>query len=331
MEYLRLEQLRFVVDVADSRSIRMAADELYVTPQNISKSIHQLEEELQTIIFNRTKYGMFLTADGQLVYDTAQDILQRVSFLQNAFLTIDAAAEQAEIKGILKIISDASLNLSTYRLQRIMLKRYPAIKLTSSEYEASYINKLLENHGNHPVQRFPYDMVFTSSFQNHLHFSQALHEQFDIYFLKNEHSGVLMNQDDALAGRASISLKDLANLPIAAFSVNDEPPMIIQALESYGVKLQVAFLSNSYYNWDKYIQDGIAYGLVGSDYMVNHSPDKVKTMRTVFVPLKEKLLSSHFLLTRKREQMTPGERIFLEIVRDHYYQTIQSLNEYDRK
>ena len=80
VEYLRLEQLRFVVDVADSRSIRMAADELYVTPQNISKSIHQLEEELQTIIFNRTKYGMFLTADGQLVYDTAQDILQRVSF-----------------------------------------------------------------------------------------------------------------------------------------------------------------------------------------------------------------------------------------------------------
>ena len=107
--------------------------------------------------------------------------------------------------------------------------------------------------------------------------------------------------------------------------------MAIQALENHGIKLQVAFLSNSYYNWDKYIQDGIAYGIVGSDYMTNNDPDKAGKTRTRFIPFKENILTSHFLLTKKKALLNPCEKVFLEIVRDHYINTIQNLTEYEQK
>lgn len=63
---MRLEQLSYLVEVAENNSINTAAGKLFLTPQNISKAIKQLEEELHVQLFTRSKYGMFLTAEGQL-------------------------------------------------------------------------------------------------------------------------------------------------------------------------------------------------------------------------------------------------------------------------
>jgi DNA-binding transcriptional LysR family regulator len=56
---MRLEQLQYVIEIADSGSISAAAERLHVSQPSISQSIASLERELNTKIFKRSRLGKF--------------------------------------------------------------------------------------------------------------------------------------------------------------------------------------------------------------------------------------------------------------------------------
>lgn len=80
---MRLEQLRFVQEVYRTKSMSTAANNLFVTPQYISKAIKQLEDEMQVTIFRRSKNGTFPTLKGEKVCEKIEDILQNIDSLNN--------------------------------------------------------------------------------------------------------------------------------------------------------------------------------------------------------------------------------------------------------
>ncbi|MBO5114557.1 MAG: LysR family transcriptional regulator, partial [Peptococcaceae bacterium] len=51
---MRMEQLKYLVDVAETKSMTKTAERLFVTPQAVSKNIKQLEMELDTTLLVRT-------------------------------------------------------------------------------------------------------------------------------------------------------------------------------------------------------------------------------------------------------------------------------------
>lgn len=57
--------------VADSGSITLAAEKLFISQPAVSQSIHQLEETIGCSLFLRTPKGVRLTAEGKLLYDYA--------------------------------------------------------------------------------------------------------------------------------------------------------------------------------------------------------------------------------------------------------------------
>ena len=50
--------------VYEERSINKAAEQLFITPQGLSRIIHNLEEELQITLFERTKGEWFRQSAG---------------------------------------------------------------------------------------------------------------------------------------------------------------------------------------------------------------------------------------------------------------------------
>lgn len=50
-------QLSYFLTVMETESIKTAAELLMITPQGLSKTILNLENELGQKLFNRTKYG----------------------------------------------------------------------------------------------------------------------------------------------------------------------------------------------------------------------------------------------------------------------------------
>jgi DNA-binding transcriptional LysR family regulator len=59
--------LRYFSETADSRSIRAASERLHVSPSAISRQIAKLEYELKAPIFDRGAYGMTLTPAGEIL------------------------------------------------------------------------------------------------------------------------------------------------------------------------------------------------------------------------------------------------------------------------
>ena len=61
---MTLQQIKYVIGIADSGSLNKAAEKLYVSQPSLTATIHDLEDELGIIIFNRTGRGVTLTNDG---------------------------------------------------------------------------------------------------------------------------------------------------------------------------------------------------------------------------------------------------------------------------
>ncbi|MCL2751013.1 MAG: LysR family transcriptional regulator [Coriobacteriia bacterium] len=79
---MRLEQLRFFVEVSRRRSFSHAASHLFLTQQNISTGVRKLEEELGFKLFERTHSGVILTSLGEEVLVKAEEILEHCEALK---------------------------------------------------------------------------------------------------------------------------------------------------------------------------------------------------------------------------------------------------------
>ena len=71
---MNIQQLRYVVAIANSGTFREAAEKMYVSQPSLSISIKDLETELGFQIFSRTSSGTFLTQKGMDFYEKAQNL-----------------------------------------------------------------------------------------------------------------------------------------------------------------------------------------------------------------------------------------------------------------
>ena len=79
---MKLEQIEQVIMVAETRSIRLAAENLFISQPNLSLSIKKLEEELGYPLFIRNNKGVELTPLGQNFVEYAKIIAQQLRQLQ---------------------------------------------------------------------------------------------------------------------------------------------------------------------------------------------------------------------------------------------------------
>ncbi len=81
---MRMEQLRCLVDIAQTGSLTSTAKRLFVSQQAVSKSIKQLEDELGVVLLIRTKTGVSFTEEGIEVVAFARKVLaEQDALVQN--------------------------------------------------------------------------------------------------------------------------------------------------------------------------------------------------------------------------------------------------------
>ncbi|MBQ8088932.1 MAG: LysR family transcriptional regulator [Clostridia bacterium] len=61
---MTLQQLNYVITISEIGSFNRAAEKLYVAQPSLTSAIKELEKEMGIVIFNRTGRGVTLTADG---------------------------------------------------------------------------------------------------------------------------------------------------------------------------------------------------------------------------------------------------------------------------
>ena len=83
---MNMLQLKYVLEVASSSSMREAATNLYVSQPALSQSIRELEDELGILLFDRTNKGVILTEEGREFVNYAKKAASQYEILEERYL-----------------------------------------------------------------------------------------------------------------------------------------------------------------------------------------------------------------------------------------------------
>lgn len=94
---MTLQQLKYVVTVADKGSINDAAKSLFIAQPSLSTAVRELEGELGRTLFVRTSRGIALTADGAEFLGYARQVLQQTDLLEEKYLSGKPARQRFRV------------------------------------------------------------------------------------------------------------------------------------------------------------------------------------------------------------------------------------------
>ncbi len=207
---MNINQIRYVLKVAASSSMREAATGLYVSQPALSASIRELEEELGILIFERTNKGISLTEDGREFLSYAKKVVAQYEVLEDRYISVGRDKEQFSV-------STQHYNFAIKSFTEV-IKQFEPEKFLFSIHETR-TSEVLEN-----VRDFKSEIGIVSYSganealikklirEYQLEFTPLMRRETYIYFWKNH----------KLAKRKTISLEELKTYPCISFDQSDD-------------------------------------------------------------------------------------------------------------
>lgn len=204
--YMELRRLSYFVAVVEQRSFRAASLKLHLSQPPLTRQIQLLEQALGVQLLQRGPSGAEPTAAGRLFYDEARNLLalaeqaaERVRLAgQGRIGRLDVGVFGSAVLGAIPIIV------------REFRERFPRVEvgLHSLDREAQ-IRALRERRLTVGFNRF---------------FAEEPDLLWEV--IQTEHMNVVMPAGHALAGRATIALRDLAREPLILYPRTPRPGFI---------------------------------------------------------------------------------------------------------
>lgn len=82
---MTLQQLKYLVTVAECKNITLAAEKLFISQPSLSTAIHNLEEEMGVCAFVRTNKGISITREGEELLSFARNLLEQADIMKDRF------------------------------------------------------------------------------------------------------------------------------------------------------------------------------------------------------------------------------------------------------
>ncbi len=129
MDLLDSRRLRHFLAVYDLRSIGQAAEKLFITQPALSKSIRQLEEDLEVRLFDRTPLGVVPTVFGDALAQNARVIRSEMRHAETAIANLRGAVKGHVTVGVGPSVASSLMPLAIENLRC----GKPGIRLTVIE------------------------------------------------------------------------------------------------------------------------------------------------------------------------------------------------------
>lgn len=82
---MTLQQLKYVITVAETGTITEAAKKLYISQPSLTNVIHDLEKEMNVEIFHRTNKGIDISKEGEDFLGYARQVLEQAAILEDKY------------------------------------------------------------------------------------------------------------------------------------------------------------------------------------------------------------------------------------------------------
>lgn len=202
---MTLQQLIYVVTVAEQNSINHAAQNLFISQSSLSAAIQNLEKEIGMAIFRRTNRGVTITPEGEEFLNYAQQIVDQFRLTEDKYLLKKGSKQSFSVSSQhFTFAVKAFIEMAKeFGPDRYSLGIYECKTAEIIENVRSYRSELgviyLDDFNSEVIQRLLAD--------NALEFTEL--------FLCGTY--VFMAKSNPLASRESVSLEELAPYPCLSF------------------------------------------------------------------------------------------------------------------
>ncbi len=140
-----IQQLRYFVETARTRSMAQAARRLFVSPQGLSKGIKRLEETLGRDLFVRGTSGVELTAFGAFFLQRAEEALDAFALVEGSRRDFEAHERRTISLGMpVECTSDFGGTLNASKLHELQ-QSCPAVAFEFRAEGEDAVEQQLEN------------------------------------------------------------------------------------------------------------------------------------------------------------------------------------------
>lgn len=83
---MTLAQLKYVITVAEAKSMNEAAKQLFISQPSLSSAIRELEEEIGIEVFRRSNKGVSVTPEGEVFVGYARQVVEQYHLIETKYI-----------------------------------------------------------------------------------------------------------------------------------------------------------------------------------------------------------------------------------------------------
>ena len=313
---MRIEELKIFTDVIRYQSMNSAAEKHFMTPQNLSKIIRNMERELDIILFKRSKKGSELTKEGEKFY------LQIVKVLNEYEKALEVVSKEAsENKGPLEV----SKSLTVKVLSNLGATNYAVLGAYKQLKKERQYDIFLDLE---TIKGFDYrqavedmlakkaDVVVCTLPDNDIDSCiKCCKSYIPIYIVQSEFM-LIVSKNNPLAKRSMVSVKEIGEYKFIevketyGYTVvfGDEVPCVMR-VDSMNSAIEQVQYSDEYCTL-------VCECLLGLNKIMKENEDTL-----VFVPLAEKFYSTFIVLLREELSDEPAVLDFVRKIGQSFFAT----------
>ncbi|VFI16721.1 LysR family transcriptional regulator [Streptococcus pneumoniae] len=302
---MNIQQLRYVVAIANSGTFREAAEKMYVSQPNLSISVRDLEKELGFKIFRRTSSGTFLTRRGMEFYEKSQELVKGFDIFQNQYANPEEEKDEFSVASqhydfLPPTITAFSERYPDYKNFRIFesttVQILDEVAQGHSEIGIIYLNNQNKKGIMQRVEKLGLEVIELIPFHTHI-------------YLREGHP---------LAQKEELVMEDLADLPTVRFT--QEKDEYLYYSENF---VDTSASSQMFNVTDRATLNGIlertdAYA-TGSGFLDSDSVNGITVIR-----LKDNLDNRMVYVKREEVELSQAGTLFVEVMQEYFDQKRKS-------
>ncbi|MDQ8201694.1 LysR family transcriptional regulator [Pelagicoccus sp. SDUM812003] len=294
---MELHQLKYFLAVAEEGNFTRAAEKCFVSQPSLSAQIIKLEGELGQKLFNRLGRKAELTQAGRFLESRARTILMEV---ENAQRQIKESAE--EITGVVKV--GVTPSVTPYLIPpalSICRERYPKLQIHIQEnLRRRLIDEVVQGHLEVAISSYTGDTPIIDA--------EPLLQEALVLAVSAKHP--LASQKEA------ISINDFKDEPLVLLgesaTLGDK---VFDFFDRMKIEPKVVALCSQVRSLKELVNLGIGVAILPEMAIDETQPFNI-VYRSLVSARMSRLL---FALTHARRYLSPGARVFIDLVREVAY------------
>ena len=296
---MNIQQLRYVVAIANSGTFREAASKLFVSQPSLSVAIRDLEGELGFQIFTRTTSGAVLTSHGMTFYEKALEVVKSFDSFERQFSQTAVDSDEFSIASqhydflppLMTAFSQAYPEYDNFRIfESTTIRILDEVAQGDSEVGIIYLNNQNQKGLLRRMEKLGLEFVELIPFQTH------------IYLAKNH----------LLAQKESLTMADLLGFPTVRFT--QEKDEYLYYSENF---VDTTGSSRIFNVTDRATLNGIlertdAYA-TGSGFLDSRSVNGITV-----IPLEDDLDNKMVYIKRRDKSLSACALKFIAVMKDYF-------------